>query len=269
MLFLQYLVGLLYGLLDMDGTLTASDGKWHGFVIAETISRIDFEPSEKITAAVAQAAYNGPGHGKDYFELLYDNLFVQKFRGQAEEALAAFRKELPKVARELQEGGIFLGKIKPLSGVVSVLKALQEQKIRSVVVTMTPGYLAYAIMYRAGIHDYVEQTFGCELFLPEIGLDPPLANFFMEFRKQATGLRKSDPKLWQEVLGAYFGERDLSQCLIAEDGAQGVEGAINGDVGLLLVLKKGSLNNLSPEGPTLVVSEGHNWASLEEFSATG
>jgi len=262
---------ICYALEDVDGTLTDSKGKFHGAVIAEGIQRISLEPKELITPEIAQAAYNGPGHGVDYFELLYNNLFVPYFESPIE-ALRAFRKKLPEVARELKNASFFEEEIKPLPGALESLQMLEARGIEVAAVTMTPGYLAEAILHRAGLlkqktpqRRYIKRIYGCELYSPEESLDPELDRYFKGFRDVVKGLKKQDPELWKRTLGYTFDDLNLSRCMVAEDGSQGIQGAATLKVGLLVVLKQSNLldTQISPETTLLTAKEDGNWNTLQ------
>lgn len=260
----------------MDGTLTASTGTWHGVVIAEAVKRTGLKPNQEVTAGLAQQAYNGPGHGVDYFELLKENLFKKYFPRNTDEALKAFRKKLPEVAKDLRDANLYEAEITPLPGVLNFLRKLDRRGIEVAIVTMTPGYLAEAILHRAGLLDettpgnldvvLVKVIYGCELYTPDKSVDPELTRHNRYFQNRNQGLKKSNPLLWERALGTTFDDLDLSRCMVAEDGSQGISGAATLGIALLVVLNKSNLGDteISKNTKLLVAEQEGDWTSLKE-----
>ena len=278
---IDFLKPIYYTALDADGTLISSRGPWHGETIAETVRRTGFESKEPITAELAQQAYNGPGHGMDYFELLKQNLFTPYF-DHPQNALNAFRRTLPWVALDIENGNFFDGKIKPLPGALEALKSMERRGIESRVVTMTPSYLAKAFLQRAGMIQgttnvsikvtYINEIFGCELFSPEKTLDPKIdsrqspfySHFYSQFRERAQHLTKDRAKLWELSLSFERDGVHAHQCMIAEDGAQGIQGAIAFKPNLLVVLNKKNLKGMHDKKETklLIANQEGSWETF-------
>lgn len=245
-------------LLDCDGCLTASNGWWHGQLIAEALSRLGLDVSE----AVALQAYTGPGHGVDYFELLRLNLFERYFKVDASRYLSEFRKELLEVSRELKEG-ILNFHVEPLPGVVNFLEGLQCSGIPAVVVTMTPTRLAEAILTRAGIRPLVGEIVGCDVFAPAASDPRDLAP--RGFAAQVEGYRKDQAELWSAT-AEYFGGCRLEESFGAEDGALGTAGLSRGNVSVLALLKQKCVSSMeNPLRHVYVTTADHDWMSLERI----
>jgi FMN phosphatase YigB (HAD superfamily) len=199
-------------LLDWDGCMTPISGHWHGLIALEGLGRSPtFCAHASATLEDAISAYEGPGHGIDWFALFEQNLVRPKLSDlhNVEElvcrVMSDLRINVPIIADEFECGRLAPSlTIAPNPGVEDFLAASKEVGLLRSVVTMTPTAIVKAFASRSGLSRWIDEFHGCETF--------------SHFEKT-----KADPLLWIEA--AERVSCSMSEVAIVEDSTRSLQGA--------------------------------------------
>lgn len=200
-------------LLDWDGCMTPVSGTWHGLIALESLRRSPaFCAHASATLDEAIKAYEGPGHGIDWFALFQQNLVMPKLSHlpNVEEVLSEvmgdLRRNVPVVAGEFESGRFAQTlTIPPNPGVNDFLALSKSAGLDRIVVTMTPTPIVKAFAARSGLAQWISDYHGCETF-----------SHFPE--------TKADPQLWLEA--ADRGRCPVSEIAVVEDSKRSLRGAL-------------------------------------------
>lgn len=222
-------------LLDWDGCMTPVSGVWRGLIALECLRRsAAFCAHASVSLEEAIQAYEGPGHGIDWFALFEQNLVRPKLSHLAQvdevlrQAMAELRYNVPIVAQEFEQSSFAQSLvITPNPGVKDFLLACKEVGLIRSVVTMTPTPIVKAFAVRSGLSQWIDEFHGCETF-----------SHFPE--------TKADKNLWIEAA-----ERiglSSSEVSIVEDSKRSLHGAALAAPAVLVSLTPGvqNLHELAP-----------------------
>ena len=211
-------------LLDWDGCMTALNGGWHGVLVNECLARC---PSFKAQVTLKEAidAYEGPGHGIDWFALFENYLVRPKLQElpdcekRTAQVMHELRIQMPIVAQEFAEGHFAREVIiRPNPGVEEFLTLAREAGISLTVITMTPTAIVKAFAGRSGLSRLISDFHGCETFadFPET---------------------KLDPELWVE--SASRAGLSIQDVAIVEDSKRSLTGAVRSGAAVVISLTPG------------------------------
>lgn len=213
-------------LLDWDGCMTPVCGEWHGVIALESLNRSStFQAYASATLREAVTAYEGPGHGIDWFALFEQNLIRPKCAHLTHSArivsqiVSELRDNVPVVAQEFGMGTRARDTvIAPNPGVEGFLQAARDVGLSLGVITMTPTPIVQAFATRSGLSKWISEFHGCETF-----------SHFSE--------TKADPRLWREA--AWRMHYAIGDCAIIEDSPRSLGGAVRSGAAVVLSLTPG------------------------------
>lgn len=211
-------------LLDWDGCMTRISGEWHGVIAVAALSRSEtFTKFASVTLAEAIHAYEGPGHGIDWFALFEKNLIRPKlanFPHAADlirETMREFRQHLSSVADMFARKEIGAAIDIPVqSGVWNFLARARDEGVALSVVTMTPTVVVRALALRSGLSQLIDNYFGCDLF-------------------ESFSEGKRDPLLWREAARISGGH--IAAAAIVEDSPGSLRGAVQSGAPLIVAMQ--------------------------------
>jgi phosphoglycolate phosphatase-like HAD superfamily hydrolase len=210
-------------LLDWDGCMVPIRGEWHAVIAKESLLRSEtFSSHASATLQECIKAYEGPGHGIDWFALFEQNLLKPKLEGlpHSEELVTRVMQELraivPIVSAEFARG-LYAPelRISPNPGVEDFLQAAQSFGFSLAVVTMTPTPIVEAFAERSGLKRWIKEFHGCETFADFVDT-------------------KADPDLWREA--ATRVGLPTSEVAIVEDSVRSLHGAVRSGAAVVLSL---------------------------------
>jgi beta-phosphoglucomutase-like phosphatase (HAD superfamily) len=213
-------------LLDWDGCMTPVSGAWHGVIALESLRRSPtFQAHASATLQDAIEAYEGPGHGIDWFALFEQNLIQPKCAHLPDspmhiaQIVSDLRENVPVVAAEFGAGTFAPDiQITPNPGVEEFLQAARDIGLSLGVITMTPTPIVKAFAARSGLSKWISEFHGCETF-----------SHFPE--------TKADPGLWCEA-ASRIGYK-INHCAIVEDSVRSLGGAVRAGAAVVISLTPG------------------------------
>ena len=216
--------GIKHLLLDWDGCMTRVSGAWHALIALEALKHSDtFQEHASATLQEGIQAYEGPGHGIDWFALFEQNLLRPKLAhchdhcSVVERCMQDLSKNLASVAQSFASGELGDGlPIFPQPGVTRFLAEALNQGVGRSVISMTPTVVVRALAARAGLSELITDYFGCD--------------YFTEFPEG-----KLDPALWRYA--AQLSGCSISEAAIVEDSPRSLRGAVQSGSPLIVAMQ--------------------------------